>query len=158
MYHIKSHRGSPHLGIQVDRGGNNIKNMLNGVFEGTGKAQIWGCHTHCRNHDCDREYILFNRVSPKRGFLILFDANMYRLSKNVELLENVRPNVHLRNRNKIRFCSHKRTYEKYLKSPMSRGITMWDRITEAVQRSTTKVKFKKGINSILTDPYCDKDV
>ena len=76
---------------------------------------------------------------------------MYRLSKNVELLESVRPDVHLRNRNKIRFRSHKGTYEKYLKSPMSHGITMWDLITEAVQRSTTKVKFKKGINSILPD-------
>ena len=62
---------------------------------------------------------------------------MYRLSKDNRYIEMTRPEIHLRNRNKIKFKSHKRVYEKYLKSPISRGITMWDRILEAVQRSTT---------------------
>ena len=76
---------------------------------------------------------------------------MYRLSKNNSMLEYTRPRVHLRNHNKIKFKVHKRIYEKYLKSPLSRGITVWDRIPESIQRSTTKVKFKNGIQPILTD-------
>ena len=42
-------------------------------------------------------------------------------------------------------------HEKYLKSPLSRGITMWDRIPESVQRSTTKVKFKRDIKPHMLD-------
>ena len=55
---------------------------------------------------------------------------MYRLSKRQELLEKARPNVHLRNNNKVNFKGHKRGKEKYLKSPLSRGSTMWDQIPE----------------------------
>ena len=78
-------------------------------------------------------------------------CSMYRLSTDTTRLERSRPNVHLRSRNKIKFKSHKRTYEKYLRSPLSRGITLWDRIPKQVQRSTTKVKFKKAIKPLLAD-------
>ena len=74
---------------------------------------------------------------------------MYRLSKNNELLEYHRPRVHLRNRGKIKFKTYKRTYEKYLKSPLSRGVSLWDRLPEGVQKSTTKFKFKKCVQNIL---------
>ena len=74
---------------------------------------------------------------------------MYRLSKKDELLEHERPNIHLRGRNKIKFKKYKRTYEKYLKSPLARGISLWDRLPENVQKSTTKFKFKKCIQDIL---------
>ena len=74
---------------------------------------------------------------------------MYRLSKNAELIHHCRPRVHLRNRGKIEFKTYKRTYEKYLKSPLARGISLWDRLPEGVQKSTTKFKFKKCIQDIL---------
>ena len=74
---------------------------------------------------------------------------MYRLSKNPELLTHTRPRVHLRNRGKIKFKPYKRTYEKYLKSPLARGISLWDRLPENVQKSTTKFKFKKSVRKIL---------
>ena len=44
---------------------------------------------------------------------------------------------------------YKRQYEKYLKSPLSLGIALWDRIPESVQKATTKVKFKGGIKPEL---------
>ena len=78
-------------------------------------------------------------------------AMMYRLSKEDALLENSRPKIHLRSRNKVKFKLFHRRYEKYLKSPMSRGVVLWDRIPESVQRSTTKVKFKKALRPYLTD-------
>ena len=74
---------------------------------------------------------------------------MYRLSRNAELLEHRRPRVHLRNRGKVKFKTYKRTYEKYLKSPLSRGISLWDRLPEGVQKSTTKFKFKQAVQNIL---------
>ena len=78
-------------------------------------------------------------------------CSMYRLSKDIFRLEHGRPSVHLRSRNKIKFKIPKRNYEKYLKSPLSRGVVLWDRIPELIQRSTTKVKFKTAIKSLLTD-------
>ena len=78
-------------------------------------------------------------------------CTMYRLSKRICLLEKGRPGIHLRSRNKVKFKKYNRTYEKYLKNPMARGIILWDRIPESVQRSTTKVKFKQGIKQYLAD-------
>ena len=74
---------------------------------------------------------------------------MYRLSAEDHYIKRNRPNVNLRSNNRIKFIQHNRQYEKYLKSPLSRGITLWDRIPEAVQKSTTKVKFKVGIKPHL---------
>ena len=74
---------------------------------------------------------------------------IYRLSKNPTLLEHTRPRVHLRDRRKIKFKTYKRTYEKYLKSPLARGTSLWNMLPQAVQRSTTKFKFKKSIQDIL---------
>ena len=76
---------------------------------------------------------------------------MYRLSKENLYVEKARPEIHLRNRNKIKFKAHKRVHERYLKSPLSRGISMWDRLPESVQRSTTKVKFKRDIKPHLAN-------
>ena len=76
---------------------------------------------------------------------------MYRFSKKDKYIERSRPEVDLRNRNKIKFKAHKRVHEKYPKSPLSQGITMWDRIPESVQRSTTKVKFKRDIKPYMLD-------
>ena len=74
---------------------------------------------------------------------------MYRLSKNPTLLDHARPRGHLRGRQKIKFKQYRRTYEKYLKSPLARGTSLWDRLPEAVQKSTTKFKLKKCVQEII---------
>ena len=78
-------------------------------------------------------------------------VSMLRLSKDDRYLDNSRPKIHLRNRHKIRFKTFKRVHEKYLKSPISRGISMWDRIPESVQKSTTKVKFKRDLKQHMLE-------
>ena len=78
-------------------------------------------------------------------------CSMYWFSKDIFRLEKGRPSVHLRSRNKIKFKAPKRVYEKYLKSPLSRGTVLWDRIPESIQRSTTKVKFKSRLKPLLMD-------
>ena len=55
--------------------------------------------------------------------------------------------INLRSSDKVKFVQYKRQYEKYLKSPLSHGITMWDRFPAAVK---TEVKFKVGIKPHLT--------
>ena len=74
---------------------------------------------------------------------------MYGLSKRLDQIEEHRPEIHLRGRNKVKFRKYKRTYEKYLKCPLARGVSLWDRLHEDVQKSTTKFKFKKCIQIIL---------
>ena len=51
-------------------------------------------------------------------------AMMYRLSKDNTKIEKKHPIIHLRSRNEIKFKIYKRQYEKYLKSPMSRGVVL----------------------------------
>ena len=76
---------------------------------------------------------------------------MFRLKDNQTLIEQARPNIHPKGRNKVKFKIYERKKEKYLRSPISGGATMWDRIPEQIQRSTTKVKFKREIKPYLTD-------
>ena len=72
-------------------------------------------------------------------------ALMYRLSKIDSYIESTRPEIVLRNRNKIKFLVPKTKLTKVMKSPYYRGTTIWDMLTEEVQRATTKVRFKKQI-------------
>ena len=76
---------------------------------------------------------------------------MFRLQSDPLRIEHQRPNIHLRGRNKIKFKKYNRQNEKYLRSIFHRGVTMWDRIPEQIQRSTTKVKFKCEIKPYLMD-------
>ena len=74
---------------------------------------------------------------------------MHRMSKLGQLLDHVRPVIHPRSRNKIKFKATRRRYESSLKSPMSRGISVWNRLHEKVQKTTTKVKFKSELRAYL---------
>ena len=56
-------------------------------------------------------------------------------SKNQLYLDNVRPTINLRGRHKITFKKYKRQNEKYMPSPLARGLIMWDQIPEQIQSS-----------------------
>ena len=72
-------------------------------------------------------------------------ALMYRLSRIDLYLDSSRPEIGLRSRNKIKFSTAKIKLTKVMKSPYYRGVSLWDRLPEEVQRATTKVRFKKQI-------------
>ena len=91
---------------------------------------------------------LLKLESPKRRRYQHHCAFMYRLSKKGGSLDMYRPTIRLRSRNKIKFKVQKRNLEGILKSPLYRGIKLWDMIPESVQRSTTKVKFKSNLKGI----------
>ena len=48
---------------------------------------------------------------------------MLRLSNESDLLDKSRPKINLQNRNNLKFKSHKRSNEKYVKCPLSGGVT-----------------------------------
>ena len=74
---------------------------------------------------------------------------MYMLSKKNVNLEIARPSINLRSNSKIHFKKRKRRkYEKYLKSPLVRGVKLWEMLPEKVQKATTKVKFKSFVKQI----------
>ena len=75
-------------------------------------------------------------------------ALMYRHSKTPENLDNTRPEVTLRNNNKVKFKIKTTKLTKVQKSPYFRGVSLWDQLPEDVQRATTKVKFKTLLNHI----------
>ena len=76
---------------------------------------------------------------------------MFRLKSDTTRIEAARPTIHLRGRNTIKFKKYKQKNEKYLCSIFHRGVTVWNRIPEEVQRATTKVKFKREIKPFLID-------
>ena len=137
---------SDYADILVKSGPNGDISRLGKLHERAIKIVDNQQHRQLSNDDLTNIY----RLKPvsKRQDKHLY-ALMYGLSRKHDPVEHERPEIHLRGRNKIKFKKYKRTYEKYLKSPLARGITLWDRLDENVQRSTTKFKFKKCIERIL---------
>ena len=106
-------------------------------------------------------YIIDNNVTKNARFsdlLLLYNiitlserrhqhhcSLMFRKSKTSVDLDFARPRMHLRSHNKVKFKKYRRKYTKILKSPLLRGVKLWDRIPIDIQRSTTKFKFKKLI-------------
>ena len=68
---------------------------------------------------------------------------MYRLGKKNVNLEIARPAINLNRNSKVHFKKRKRRkYEKYLKSPLVRGVKLWEMLPEKVQKATTQVKLR----------------
>ena len=104
-------------------------------------VRIIDCNTHKQTNMTDLE-VCYRLQSPQRRRIEHHAAIMYRLSKNGQLLDIFRPKINLRSRRNVKFNYPHRNMQKFLKSPLSRGIKIWDRIPQAIQRSVTKVKFK----------------
>ena len=64
------------------------------------------------------------------------------LESNVDI-----PEIVIRNRNKIKFNSEVTRLTRVMNSPCYRGIKLWDRLAEEVQKAITKVKFKMLIGN-----------
>ena len=70
-------------------------------------------------------------------------------------LDYLRPNIRLRNNRCIKFKNIlKQNYQLYLKSPMSRGIKIWDTLTIELQLATTKVKFRQALKPYVYTNSC----
>ena len=70
---------------------------------------------------------------------------MYRQCRDIGNLDNYRPAMVLRSNKRIKFRHHKTNLRGIDKSPMIRGIKIWNLIPCEIQRATTKVKFKTSL-------------
>ena len=111
--------------------------------------RVIDCKKH-KNVDVINLENIYNIDSPTKRRQSHHCAIMYRLSRRGRDLENYRLTIRLRSRNKIKFKQKRRILEGILKSPMHRGIKLWNMIPEDIQRSVTKVKFKAGIKGIFS--------
>ena len=76
---------------------------------------------------------------------------MYDVSKNpVNLVRRTEGTV-LRNTNKVRFECKRIDLTKVLESPFYRGVSLWNRLSEEMQRALTKVKFKQFLTTTNLD-------
>ena len=76
-------------------------------------------------------------------------AIMYRQCRVVENLDVYRPPMTLRSNKKIKFRRQNRNLKGIEKSPMMRGIKIWDMLPSGLQRATTKVKFKTELKKLI---------
>ena len=109
---------------------------------------IIDCNAH-KNVSVKNLETMYRLEPPLRRRTEHHAAIMFRLSKGGQPLDKHRPTINLRSRKKVRFRLHHRNMQRFLKSPLSRGIKIWDRIPHAIQRSTTKVKFKNSLKQII---------
>ena len=56
---------------------------------------------------------------------------------------------HMDSNNKIKFRRQKMNLKGIEKSPMMRGIKIWDMLPPGLQRATTKVKFKTELKKLI---------
>ena len=108
---------------------------------------IIDCKKHKNLEVCDLQILYgLNSIGQRRKEHHC--AIMYRLSRRKDNLDQYRPKINLRSRKRVKFRLPLRNLTKISKSPLLRGIKLWDMVPEPIQRSLTKVKFKREIKSI----------
>ena len=90
-------------------------------------VSIIDCNLHKQTNSMDLEGY-YNLKPPRRRWVEHHLAIMYRLSRGRQTLDTYRPDINLRSRKIVEFKYLQRNMEKFLKSPLSRGIKLWDRI------------------------------
>ena len=123
----------------VDGGPKCYQNRLTTLHEKS--IKIIDCNMH-KNASIRELESMFNLQPPSRRRSEHHAAIMYRLSKDACLLDTLRPKINLRSRKKVQFKHPLRNMQRLLKSPLSRGIKIWDRIPQAIQRSLNKLSLK----------------
>ena len=66
----------------------------------------------------------------------------------IRSLDTSRATMNHRSRNKVKCRKQKQKLMNIDKSPMLRGIKVWNVIPQVIQRALTKVKFKTGIKTV----------
>ena len=76
---------------------------------------------------------------------------MYAQSKNLVNLVSRTEGMVLRNTNKVKFECKRTDLTKVLESLFYRGVSLWNRLSEEMQKSLTKVKFKQFLTKTNLD-------
>ena len=100
-------------------------------------------HAHATDTVLEKEYGLLTPTVRRHEH---HSAIMYRQCRVVENLDVYRPPM---TNKKIKFRRQNRNLKGIEKSPMMRGIKIWDMLPSGLQRATTKVKFKTELKKLI---------
>ena len=76
---------------------------------------------------------------------------MYAQSKNPVNLVSRTEGMVLRNTNKVKFECKRTNLTKVLERPFYCGVSLWNRLSEEMQKSLIKVKFKQFLTKTNLD-------
>ena len=86
-------------------------------------------------------------LTRRRQELLL--TYMYKMSARESTLDLREMANNTRSQSKIKFTVHRPRNSGYFKSPMYRGINLWDNLGDWYQKSRDKFVFKKRVKSVL---------
>ena len=94
-------------------------------------------------------YNLTTLYRRRAEHLLIF---MYKKSKNdIEILNHQKPKMELRSKNKVKFKHAFTDKTKVQKSPLYRGIFLWDQLSSDIQNLNDINIFKRNIRFLLDD-------
>ena len=81
------------------------------------------------------------KVRRKRNLLNI----MYDQSQNINNLQNRKCNINLRSSRKVKMKSSFTRLTKVMKSPLYRGLELWNQLSDELQTEPSKIKFKNAV-------------
>ena len=121
----------------IESGQNMYLNRL-GALHSKGLLII-DCKKHSNMTDSQLESH-YGLITPLTRRIEHHDAIMYRQSKVHDIFDTYRPPITLRSHKKIKFRHKKRNLKGIERSPMYRGIKLWNAILQALQQATTNIR------------------
>ena len=92
-----------------------------------------------------RNNIKYLNVRRKHNLLLL----MHMLARDSTFLDNQPRTRQLRGNDKIKFSISRPKTERYVKSPLFRGVKVWDALPAPIQKLPTGIMFKAAIKNII---------
>ena len=92
-----------------------------------------------------RNNIKYLNVRRKHNMLLL----MHMLARDSTFLDNQPRTRQLRGNNKIKFSISRPKTERYVNSPIFRGVKVWDALPAPIQKLPTRIMFKAAIKNII---------
>ena len=137
---------SDYADFLIERGQNKYITHLNDLH--VKGLRIIDCtkHIHATDMVLEKEYGLLIQTVHRHEH---HNAIMHRQYRVVENLDVYRPPMTLRSNRKIRFRCQKTNLKGIEKSPMMRGIKIWNMLLPVLQRASTKVKFKTEFKQLF---------
>ena len=91
-----------------------------------------------------RNNIIYPNVRRKHNLLL-----MHMLARDSTFLDNQPRTRQLRGNDKIKFSIIRPKTERYVKSPLLRGVKVWGALHASIQKLPTRIMFKAAIKNII---------
>ena len=71
---------------------------------------------------------------------------VHKTSKDYVNVDNIRPDIDLRSKPKVKLKKKFTSITKVYNSPLYRGIRLWDQLPPSLQKEENNIKFKTELN------------